>query len=456
MLGSVLLALGGLVTQVLPGSTPLASAPVLASLRGSGEGRMLGLVLTMAGLALLGSAWLQLLARARSLPTIHWAAAAWSLPLLLAPPLFSRDGWSYAAQGVLTHLGLSPYVWTPSILEGQVREAVDPMWMWTPAPYGPIPLAWGSGVAGLTDDPWLMVVGYRVFALLGLALLAWAVPRLARATATDPLRASAIVLACPLTIVHGVGGVHNDLVMVALMAAALAVALDGRWMLGATLAGAAAAVKIPGGAAAIGVALVSLPVLVTLAPRLRRLAVIALASLGVVLASGLVIGVGVGWAHALTTPGLVHTPLSITTQLGLLTDQVTLLRTAGLWLALGYAAHLALRGRTGDPAYAVRAVALVTTAMVVLSPAVHAWYLLWALPFLAAVQWARPVDQLVRDTVLALGLIAPLDSSLRGAPVEILVVTGLAVLTLLRLRLRLQVRDAQDVIRTEHPSAPSV
>lgn len=446
VLGSVLLALGGLVTQVLPWSTPLASYPVLESLRESGEGRMLGLVLTMAGLALLGSAWLQLLARAESLPVVHRAAAAWSLPLLLAPPLFSRDGWSYAAQGVLTHIGLSPYVWTPSILDGQVREAVDPMWMWTPAPYGPIPLAWGSAVAGLTDNPWLMVVGYRVFALLGLALLAWAVPRLARAAGSDPLRASAIVLACPLTIVHGIGGVHNDLVMVALMAAALAVALDGRWMLGATLAGAAAAVKIPGGAAAIGVALVSLPVLAALVPRLRRLTVIAVVSLAVVLASGLAIGVGVGWAHALNTPGLVHTPLSITTQVGLLTDQVTLLRTAGLWLALGYAAYVALRGRTGDPAYAVRAVALVTTAMVVLSPAVHAWYLLWALPFVAAVRWGRPFDQLVRDTVLALGLIAPLDSSLRGAPIEILVVVGLAVLTLVRLRVQAARREETPVL----------
>lgn len=442
----MLLALGGLITQVLPGSTPLATYPVLESLRESGHGRMFGLVLTMAGLALLGSAWLQLLARARTLQTVHWAAAAWSLPLLLAPPLFSRDGWSYAAQGVLTHIGLSPYVWTPSILDGQIREAVDPMWMWTPAPYGPIPLAWGSGIAGLTDNPWLMVVGYRVFALLGLALLAWAVPRLARAAGSDPLRASAIVLACPLTIVHGIGGVHNDLVMVALMAAALAVALDGRWMLGAVLAGAAAAVKIPGGAAAIGVALVSLPVLAALVPRLRRLTVIGVVSLGIVAASGAVIGVGIGWAHALNTPGLVHTPLSITTQVGLLTDQVTLLRTAGLWLALGYAASVALRGRTGDPAYAVRAVALVTTAMVVLSPAVHAWYLLWALPFLAAVRWGRPFDMLVRDTVLALGLIAPLDSSLRGAPIEILVVVGLAVLTLVRLKLQAGRREEMPVV----------
>ena len=433
LVGSLLVAAGGLATQVLPGSSPIATVPVLESLRHSTGGRMTGLVVTMAGLALLCSAWIQLLRRPRAVPA---ATAAWTLPLLLAPPLFSRDGWSYAAQGALTHIGLSPYVWTPSILDGRIREAVDPIWMGTPAPYGPVPLAWGSLVAGLTDDPWLMVVGHRVLALLGLVLLAWAVPRLARAAGTDPHRAAAIVLASPLTIVHGVGGVHNDLLMAALTAAALAVALEHKWVLGAALAGAAAAVKIPGGGVAIGVALVSLPVLAALATRLRRLAAVGVLAVLVVAGAGTAIGVGVGWVHALDTPGLVRTPLSLTTQVGGLVDQVAVLRTAGLGAAFAYTGWVALRGRTGDPAYAVRAVALVMTVLVLLSPAVHAWYLLWALPFLAAARWSRPVDQLVRDAALVLGLVAPLDSSLRGSPIEMLVVIGLAVLTLVRLRVQ--------------------
>ena len=441
-MGSLLVALGGLVTQVLPGSSPVATQPLIAALRDSTEGRMGGVVVTMTGLALLGSAWLRLLACPHR---VHVATAAWTLPLLLAPPLFSRDGWSYAAQGALTHIGLSPYIWTPSIFDGQIREAVDPIWMRTPAPYGPVPLAWGSMVAGITDNPWLMVVGYRVLALLGLVLLAWAVPRLARAVGTDPDRASAIVLASPLTVVHGVGGVHNDLVMAALMAAALAIAVTHHWVLGAVLAGAAAAVKIPGGTVAIGIGLVSLPLAAVLVSRLRRLTTIAVVAILVVVGTGASIGVGIGWIHALGTPGLVHTPLSLTTQVGLVVDQVTVLRTVGLWLALGYAGWVALRGRTGDPAYAVRAVALVVTAMVVLSPAGHAWYLLGARPFLAAARWSRPGDQLVRDAVLVLGLVAPLDSSLRGAPIEMLVVAGLAALTLVRLKVQAGRREEAPV-----------
>lgn len=443
MLGSTLVLLGGLVTQALPASSPAAQLGLLSALRGAQTGRMLGLVVVVAGLALLGSAWLRLLARthpdtgvatgARQ-RAVHAAAAAWSLPLLCAPPLFSRDGWSYAAQGALTHLGLTPYVWTPSILRGQVREAVDPIWWHTPAPYGPLPLAWGSGAAAFTDNPWLMVVGHRLLALLGLVVLAWAVPRLARAGGADPARAAALTLASPLTIAHGVGGLHNDLAMAALMAAALAVALDGRWLVAAGLAGAAAAVKVTGGLVGVGVVLVSLPAAAALVSRLRRHAAVGAVAVGVLVGLGVVVGVGSGWVHALGTPAAVNTPLSLTTQLGLLTGEVTAFRTLGLVAAAAGMAWVAVRGRTGDPASAVRYVALLSTGLVLLSPAVREWYLLWPLPFLAAVAWRRPAEQLVRDLALVLGIAAPLDSSLRGATTEILVVVVLVALTVLRLR----------------------
>ncbi|MEP9363063.1 polyprenol phosphomannose-dependent alpha 1,6 mannosyltransferase MptB [Nocardioides sp. CN2-186] len=447
--GSVLVLLGGLVTQVLPWSSPMADAPLLGTMRESTTGRMIGLVVVVAGLALLGSAWLQLLRAThpntglptgQRLKTVHVAALSWSAPLLLAPPLFSRDGWSYAAQGALTHIGLSPYIWTPSIFDGQIREGVDPLWLNTLTPYGPLPLAWGSFVAGITDNPWLMVVGYRVLALVGLAILARAVPRLARATGQDVARASALVIACPLTIAQGVGGVHNDLIMAALMAAALAVALDHSWVLGAVLAGAAAAVKVPGGVVAIGVALVSLPLLAGLFPRLRRLTAVGAVAVAVLVGSGALIGVGTGWIHALGTPGIVRTPLSLTTQVGVLLGHVdghalAIVRTLGLAVAAALVAWFALRGRTGDRASAVRTTANLATAVVLLGPAVHGWYLLWALPFLAACAWGPPIDALVRDAALLLGIIAPLDSSLRGAPTEIIVVAALVIATAIRLRL---------------------
>ncbi len=199
---------------MLPASSVVATLPLLSDLRSSTAGRMLGLAVVVVGLGLASSAWLRLVREVSDLRTpeaerislVHRAAVAWTVPLLLAPPMFSRDGWSYAAQGALTHLGLTPYVWSPSILDGPIVEAVDPMWLRTATPYGPLPLVWGSAAAGLTSDPWLLVVAHRVLSLVGLVLLAWAVPRLCRWSGADGARASALVLASPLVMAHGVAG----------------------------------------------------------------------------------------------------------------------------------------------------------------------------------------------------------------------------------------------------------
>ncbi len=266
LLGSVLVLLGGLA---------------LADLRGAEAGRMLGLAVVLTGLGLLAAAWLRLCRevgtargaeREEAVGLVRFATVLWSAPLVLAPPLFSRDGWSYAAQGAMTHLGISPYEHGPSVLSGPVVQAVDPRWMDTITPYGPVPLVVGDQLAGLTGNPWMLVIGHRVLALVGLALLAWAVPRLATWTGVDPALASALVVASPLMLANGVGGLHNDLLMAGLMAAALVVAVEHGWAWGAVLGGTAAAVKAPGGLVCVAVALVGLPAAATFTDRVRRLA----------------------------------------------------------------------------------------------------------------------------------------------------------------------------------------
>ncbi|WP_180923732.1 polyprenol phosphomannose-dependent alpha 1,6 mannosyltransferase MptB [Nocardioides marinisabuli] len=258
VVGSVLVLLGGLVISAVPHSSWVADL----AWRHSMPGRMSGLVVVVGGLGLLSAAWVRLWRAAghghADLHAVRRATVLFVLPLLVAPPLFSRDGWSYAAQGELTRLGLSPYTWGPGVLSGPVVEAVDPRWLATPTPYGPLPLLWGSGTARLVDSPWAMVVGHRLLALVGLALLAWALPRLAAWTRHDPAFVSALVLPSPLVLAHGVGGLHNDLLMVGLGAAALVVAAERGWVLGAATGGLAAAVKLPGGLVCLGVVLLSL------------------------------------------------------------------------------------------------------------------------------------------------------------------------------------------------------
>ncbi|GGO79599.1 polyprenol phosphomannose-dependent alpha 1,6 mannosyltransferase MptB [Nocardioides deserti] len=439
LLGSVLVLLGGLVVSVLPAASPLDDLP----LRHHTPGRLVGLVVVVGGLGLLGWAWLELLRAVRrgagGMLLVHRAAASWSLPLLLAPPMFSRDGWSYAAQGVMARVGVSPYEHGPSVLPGAVVEPVDPMWLDTTTPYGPLPLAWGALAAGFTREPWDLVVAHRLLALVGLALLAWAVPRLAAAAGGDPVRAAAVVLPGPLVVAHGVAGLHNDLLMVGLAAVALVLAVEGHWALGAGVGGAAAAVKLPGGLVCVAIALVSLPAGAAVVDRLRRLAAVGGVSVGVLVGCGVATGLGIGWVHALSVPGVVHTPLSLTTQVGRAIawaqeagglpgpDPVEMVRTAGTLLALGYVAWCALREPTGAPAAAVRVAGLTALAAVVLGPVVHHWYALWAVPFLAATRLGPRASGALVGLVGLGGLVAPLDSSLRARGTDIVVAVLLVV-----------------------------
>jgi alpha-1,6-mannosyltransferase len=441
--GSLLVLLGGLVVSTLPRSTQVLQSEMLVSIRGSEVGRMAGLTVVLLGLGLLAAAWLSLCRhvavaagedQADALALVRHAVVVWSAPLVIAPPLFSRDGWSYAAQGTMAHFGVSPYEHGPSVLRGPVVQAVDPMWLDTITPYGPLPLIAGDFFADFTGNPWVLAIGHRLVALVGLVLLAWAVPRLARWTGLNPAMASAVALASPLTMANGVGGLHNDLLMVGLMGAALVVAGEQSWALGAVLGGCAAAVKAPGGLVCVAVALVSLPLLASLGERLKRLAAVAAVSLGTLVGLSLVTGLGLGWVAGLTVPATVPTPLSVTTMIGGAFDWVArvlgtglpdalfldLVRQTGTLTALGVAVWVALTWETGRRSTAVSAVALVVGTMVVLSPVVHIWYFLWVTPFLAAMRLGRLAASGLLAVSVILGLVAPLDSSLHGAYLAII------------------------------------
>lgn len=451
--GSTLVLMGGLVTATLPRSTPLLHAgqpsDVLLVLRGTTPGRMAGLALVLLGLGLLATSWLVLCRRLAvhkgapgGVELVRLATLVWCVPLALAPPLFSRDGWSYAAQGMLVNLDISPYTHGPQLLAGPLRQAVDPMWRQTPAPYGPLPLAYGGAAADLTANPWLLVIAHRGVALVGLALLAWAVPRLAGWAGADPALASALVLVSPFMVANGVAGLHNDLLMVGLMAAGLVVAAERGWFWGAALAGLAAAVKAPGGLVCLGIVLVSLPTGARLVDRVRRTGAVAAVCAAVLVGLGAITGLGIGWLSGLTVPAAVSTPLSLTTMVGSGLAGITgaevlddLIRACGLLVALGLGGWHLLRAETGRRQAALVAVGATALAMVALSPVVHLWYFLWAVPFLAARRLSRGAGTALVALSVVGGLVAPLDSSLHGAYLVIVfgVMLVAALVTLLLL-----------------------
>lgn len=123
---------------------------------------------------------------------IRWlltTGALWALPLLLAPPLGSRDIYSYACQGAVYADGLDPYA--VSALAGGCPwlDSVAPMWKDSTTPYGPVAVALSAFAVWLAGR-WLpegyaqlvLTIGlHRVLAIAGTAVLAWSVVRLARA-----------------------------------------------------------------------------------------------------------------------------------------------------------------------------------------------------------------------------------------------------------------------------------
>ena len=201
------------------------------------------------------------------------------------------------------------------------------------------------------------------------------------------------------------------------------------------------------------------------AQRARRAVASGAVALAVVFGLGLVWGVGSGWIGALTVPGTVATPLSVTTLLGQAGDWLIgagglehpvrdFLRHVGSAVTLGIAGWALLRGEAGSPRAALRAAALTTGALVLLSPVVHLWYFLWALPFVAALTLSRRhLTALVAVCVIA-GLVAPLDSSLHGAYAAI--VTGImwAVTATLVLLLTRAARERLQRITTSHEPVP--
>ncbi len=208
--GAVLLAVAGYLGGALPHLRP-------------GRGPLV-IVAWLAGTGLMVGAWW--VARER-VPGTRWAyatAGLWLLPLLVAPPLGSRDVYPYACQGAVYAAGLDPYHQTPVNLPCQWLDSVSPIWRDIPAPYGPLFVTLAGGAVHIGHSLTGTVILLRLVAVTGVALIAASVPVLARHAGVPTARAAWLALACPLIGVHLVAGAHNDALMVGLLAAGLAVA----------------------------------------------------------------------------------------------------------------------------------------------------------------------------------------------------------------------------------------
>ena len=179
-----------------------------------------------------------------SLPAVLLLGAAIQVVPLAGPLLISSDAHSYAAYGRIdVALGANPYSDPPAAFPSdRVTAAVAGGWRDTPSVYGPVFAAFSAAVARLAGgDPAPAVRLYRVSAAT--AMLALMV--LAALLAQQPARAAAFVGWNPLLAVHFAGGGHNDVIMMVLVLAGLAVGRRRPGVGGAYWAAAAAIKWVP-------------------------------------------------------------------------------------------------------------------------------------------------------------------------------------------------------------------
>lgn len=480
--GTVLMAIGALGA----GARPVVQDPTFGVrlLNLPSRIQTVSLTMTTTGAVMMALAWLMLgrytLGKRRmSRSQLDHTLMLWTVPLLIAPPMYSRDVYSYLAQSEIAVLGLDPYRVGPATglgLDHVFTLSVPNLWRETPAPYGPLFLWIGQGISALTGENIVeAVMCHRLVVLIGVGLIVWATPRLARRCGVAEVSALWLGPCNPLLFMHLVAGIHNEALMLGLMLAGTEFALRGidaaqpllprplawpssraqwqRWqpmamlVLGAVLIAMSSQVKLPS-LLALGFVAMALAwrwggTVKAFVISCTSLGAISLAVMAVI---GWASGLGFGWLFTLGTANVVRSWMSPPTLIALGTGQVGILlglgdhttAVLGLTRAIGvfmisilvsWLLFAVLRGRL----HPVGGLGVALGGTVLLFPVVQPWYLLWAIIPLAA--WAtRPGFRGATIAItLIVGIFGPTANGDRFTLFQIVMATLASAVTVLLL-----------------------
>ena len=249
LVSGVLIAVSSANTQTLlpqtirPVPAALAGAFAQAGLNLHAGGAIAALVMMTTCYAIVAS-----LAGELSGRTVLMAIAALHAVVLLAPPLVSTDIFSYQVYARMGSLfGINPYVIGPHALGpgDPVFQYVGAKWSYIPSVYGPVFTAFSYILAPLSVAA--SVAAYKLIATLASLGIVALVYNAARLRNVDPARAAALVGLNPLLVLYGVGGGHNDLLMLLAVAGAIYAILLSRERLGGALTVLAIGIKLTAG-----------------------------------------------------------------------------------------------------------------------------------------------------------------------------------------------------------------
>ena len=503
--GTVLMAIGALGA----GARPVVQDPTFGVrlLNLPSRIQTVSLTMTTTGAVMMALAWLMLGrfalgSRRMSRGELDRTLLLWMLPLLPAPPMYSKDVYSYLAQSQISLEGLDPYRVGPASglgLSHVFTLSVPTLWRDTPAPYGPLFLWIGRGISALTGENIVAaVLCHRVVELIGVGLIVWAIPRLARRCGVAEVSALWLGAANPLVIMHLVAGVHNEALMLGLMLAGAEFALRGisdikaprllptSWRpgpdwepLGLLIAGSilitlSSQVKLP---SLLALGFVTMALARRCGGNLRALAVagggMTALSLAVMAIVGWASGLGFGWIYTLGTANVVRSWMSPPTLLALGTGQVGILlglgdhttAVLGLTRAIGvliitvmvsWLLFAVFRGRL----HPIGGLGVALGVTVLLFPVVQPWYLLWAIIPLAAWATRTGFREAAILITLIVGIFGPTANGDRFALFQIVDATlasGVIVLVLIALTYtRLPWRPLKSMPEGGEPNFPAV
>ena len=367
----------------------------------SGLPTIASLALVFGGLILLTRVWLGFLRhlnRNHGFPVkrVVLVVAIWAVPLLLAPPLFSRDVYTYSAQGEMMSHHINPYSYGPEVLGAtSFNELADTVWSGTESPYGPTFLS----VDGLLDQasghqilPDLVLL--RLLEVAGLAMVVAATPTLARSLKHDPAHALLIGVGSPLVLLSLIGGAHNDALMIGFLMAGLAVAKRFGTVPGVILCALAAGVKSPALLGVLFLGWVWAGREASIRRRIGHTAGAGLIALATMEAVSLVSGTGWGWIRTTSTADGSFTgvtPVNLvarTVSIGshVLQFPVSLLAVRPIFMILGLllAGYIGYRQLLRSPRDGfVQCLGVTLLVLALLGPIVWSWYVTWGLIVLA-------------------------------------------------------------------------
>ena len=410
--GSILLMLAALGAGGVLIDDPLLGHSPLSWIR-YGHGKALATAVLYIGFALVVWAWVRLgrgvLAGQVGSKPVVVAAGCWMAPLLISPPLFTRDVFSYLGQGAQLLYGLDPYASGPATLNvlGDVVQNVHPLWQTTPAPYGPLFLLIAKGIVSVTGNHLIVgVIITRLVLMVGLGMMLWALPRLVRHLGGNLPVTMWLAIAGPMTVIHLVGGPHNDLLMLGFLTTGVLAVLERKHVVAVLLITVGMLIK--------PTAALALPFVVwiwanhlpgtSLLRRFGKSVSASLAIFGVVFVAGTWISLGslnLGWITGLQAPTMIVNWLNFPSGVGeFLHTLVSLVVTVDespfvtvcRFIAWGVLAVFAVRqwwlARHGGT-HAIYRMALTLLAAAILAPPTLPWYLTWGFVVASAFAWQR-------------------------------------------------------------------